>query len=253
MTLMENENAPAAENIPVLQTRVDCDEFQSYCLHNLAERTALLKRMIELKTPLHVILGARAYLSLPLAIKGKEFIVEAPQDQVLRERFTNATQVLVQTELDKIAIEFRLPQLFSYAFESCAAYRAELPDKILRLQRRETFRISTQGYNTAFCKFMLNGKALNFSLLNLSIGGMAIETTSSGEAFSIGQTIENVELFLPQTPPLLVAFQVRVLREEVVGLRKKIRLGCLFLNLNGTTEVQISRCITQLERAALRT
>ena len=247
---MENENAIAenAENIPVLQTRVDCDEFESFCLYNLAERTALLKRMIELKTPLHVILGARAYLALPLAVKGKEFLIEAPQDQVLRERFTSATQVLVQTELDKIAIEFRLPQLFSDTFEGYA----ELPDKILRLQRRETFRISTQGYNTAFCKFMHNGKALNFSLLNLSIGGMAIESPNTGENFAVGETIENVELFLPQTPPLLVSFQVRVLREEVVGVRKKIRLGCFFVNLKGTAEVQISRCITQLERSALR-
>lgn len=249
---MENENAIDSENVPVLQTRVDCNEFESYCLYNLAERTSLLKRMIEVKTPLHVILGARAYLALPLALKAKEFLIEAPQDQILRERFTSATHVLVQTELDKIAIEFRLPQLFSDHFAGGAAYRSELPDKILRLQRRETFRISTQGFNTAFCKFMHNGKVFNFSLVNLSIGGMAIESPNMGEIFNIGETIDNVELFLPQTPPLLVSFQIRVLREEVVGVRKKIRLGCFFVNLKGSVEVQISRCITQLERSVLR-
>lgn len=252
---MENKNtniaAGKSENLSA-PNHMDCDEFESYCIEDLEERTTLLKRMIEEKTPLHVILGARAYLSQPFALKNKEFLFEAPQDEVLRERFANTSQILVQTELDQVAVEFRLPKLFSDTFEKHAAYRAEIPERILRLQRRETFRINTQGYSSAFCKLTHNGKALNFSLLNLSVGGMAIESTSSDEAFAIGETIENAELSLPQTPPILISFQIRMLREEVVGVRKRTRLSCFFVNLKEEAEAQIAQCIAQLENATLR-
>ena len=243
---MEDENQTP-------QTRVDRDEFEAYCLFNQAERVSLLKRLVKTPCTLHVILGARAYLALPLGIDGNAFFIEAPQDLALRSRFTNARQVLVQTELDKIAVEFRLDQLFSATYDGVAAFKAEIPDKILRLQRRETFRINTQGVNTAFCKFTHKEKPFNFAVLNLSIGGMALGAPMSGNDFAVNDTVENAELFLPQTPPLKVSFQIRSVQEEVVGVRKKLKLGCLFLDLKGPTEVQISRCITQLERSVLRT
>ncbi len=232
--------------------KIDQNAFDVYCLYAKSERLNLLKRLVETQTTLRIAFEDAFFLSTGLSVSDTVFFLKSPQDKALRDFFTDANNVLVETELDKITIEWRVAQLFPAVYDNSLAFRFDLPEKILRLQRRETFRVAMQGVSTAFCNFMHATRSFSFAVKNLSVGGLALESDVPAAFFSQGDVIEKAELFLPQTPPLTVALQIKGIREEIVGVRKKLKLGCTFTHLSGQTENQIARCIAQLERAALR-
>ncbi len=236
-----------------MSNNIDLAEFEVFCLYSKMERLNLLKKIAENKAPLRLSTSDGAsYMALCLNVSDLALVLEAPQDLPQRDLFLQAQNVLAQTELNKISIEFRLEKMSLAGSGNSLAFRAHLPDKILRLQRRETFRVDMQNANDAFCQFVYREKKCNFPLKNLSIGGMALMGNVAPDFLSAGEKIEKAQLFLPQTLPLNVDFVIKKIHENKVDMPHKTILGCAFLKMSGQTEAQISRCITQIERNILR-
>jgi c-di-GMP-binding flagellar brake protein YcgR len=90
-----------------------------------------------------------------------------------------AKQLLLTAAIDKVKVQFTLGKLSETQHAGLPAFSAALPDKLLRLQRRECFRLSTPITKPVKCIAMIkraDGSTflLEASLLDISGGGIGL-------------------------------------------------------------------------------
>jgi|GEM_PF-2531945 len=152
--------------------------------------------------------------------------------------------------LDKIKIAFTVDHAFPYTFEGMPALRAPFPDRLVRLQRREHFRVPVFN-STIHIPIEINGQTtyLVNSVYDLSPSGTCVIDVSMMVDVTIGKVYRNCRLELPETQPLFVALEIRN-SHRVLGPNNepRHRIGCLFVDLSSAESALVQRYITRIER-----
>ena len=94
----------------------------------------------------------------------------------------------------------------------------------------------------------------NYTVLDISAGGLAIQDTHYKLNLESGTLLENCRLFLPEFGDAEITLEVR--NRFAVNRNNRDagqRLGCAFVNLNMTTGANIQRYINALEVLRKRT
>ena len=155
--------------------------------------------------------------------------------------------------LDKIGIQFSSSKLELIDFENRPALQFVIPANLIRLQRREYYRINTPLSTPIKVSLPLEMDdkvdILKLSLVDISCGGIAILDEKKVLDCSIGTTIEHCKLDLPGIGLVEVVLQIRN-HQELVLLNGKSnrRIGCQFINLSNAVLSNIQRYIMKLER-----
>jgi hypothetical protein len=135
------------------------------------------------------------------------------------------------------------------------AFSAELPGQVLRLQRREYYRLSTPL--TKPVKFVArirraDGSALivEASLLDLSGGGICLMVTPQmAELLQRGDILTECKMTLPDEGQLVASLYIRNKLEVATrGGSRYLRVGCQFLDLPGARMSMVQRYINRVER-----
>ncbi|WP_028537319.1 flagellar brake protein [Paludibacterium yongneupense] len=150
-----------------------------------------------------------------------------------------------------VKTQFITGQARKVDYEGQPAFQVDIPVQIIKLQRREFFRIRTPVGNPLLCHFGdYPEEALDLQTFDISLGGLSLwlpELNTPG--FEIGQCYYDCALELKPFGILRVALEVR--HRLPVQLRNgvdAVRIGCTFINLPTAMESQIQRYIGQLER-----
>ncbi|WP_328698588.1 flagellar brake protein [Craterilacuibacter sinensis] len=144
-----------------------------------------------------------------------------------------------------------LGPVLSIEHEGRAALAADLPDAVVKLQRRECFRIQTPRVNPLLCRIGdYPGAALELALSDISLGGMALLLPQSGLAgFAVGDAYRDCHIELKPFGVLDVAFEVRYSQTQLQRNDVEVtRVGCQFLNMTSARENLVQRYIATLER-----
>ena len=127
---------------------------------------------------------------------------------------------------------------------------------MLRLQRREFFRIDTPRINPLRCKLVKHhgeteSEVFDFPLLDISGGGLCLSGPVEAAAhFSLGELFTDCRLEIPDESVISVNLRVReISRLETANGQMQLRLGCEYVNLPSARQNLIERYITRLERA----
>ncbi|AXK39156.1 flagellar brake protein [Crenobacter cavernae] len=136
-------------------------------------------------------------------------------------------------------------------YEGRQAFEADLPEQVVKLQRREYFRIQTPVINPLVCLIDdFPEGPIELPLYDISLGGIALWLpTASAPGFELGQRYERCRIELPGIGSLNVALEVRhhLTVQQRNGNEAK-RVGCYFLNLRPAMENLVQRYVAQLER-----
>lgn len=130
------------------------------------------------------------------------------------------------------------------------AFRIALPQRIVRMQRREFYRISTSVISPLKCKVRLdNGTDAEITLLDLSVGGVALIDQHHAIDLEPGNIFPDCRIDLPGQGTLHTGLQVCNTFEVTLrsGLACK-RSGCRFMDISESDRGMVQRYITQLER-----
>ncbi|SCK13967.1 flagellar brake protein [Vogesella sp. LIG4] len=134
-------------------------------------------------------------------------------------------------------------------YEGRRAVAMAIPDKIIRLQRREFFRINTPPIKQVWCRLPAHpGRML--PLFDISLGGMSLTLAADQHDWlQAGEKLERVEVDLPEAGLLQVGLEVLHVI-PVLGLagHEHYRAGCAFADMNMARESLLQRYITHLER-----
>lgn len=202
--------------------------------------------------------GEQFFLTSVLAIDFAErkILLDPAQHEDNKAPALAARQITLVTNLDRIKIQVRLYPLEKWQYQGQNLLAAPLPEAILRLQRREFFRLEPPLSTPIFCKLATHSekdgtsRTFELPLSDISGGGVSlIATVDLAHYFERDTLFQNCRLDLPGDSVILVNLRVR----KAIELSERngehsLRVGCEFINLTGARLGQIERYIARIER-----
>ncbi|CAB1368653.1 flagellar brake protein [Denitratisoma oestradiolicum] len=129
------------------------------------------------------------------------------------------------------------------------AFAVKLPDKYVRLQRREYFRLTLPMTQRPPCILQgQDGREMTLEVVDIGLGGLALETPSLTIPCETGQTFPRARIDLKNHGILHLDIVIRHVAELTKGKKQVVRLGCMFNKLSPAQDNQLQRYITQVQR-----
>lgn len=152
---------------------------------------------------------------------------------------------------DGVKTQFITGQAREITLDGRPAFEVSLPEQVIKLQRREFFRIRTPVGNPLMCAINdYPGAPLELAVFDISLGGIALwlpELATPG--FDIGTRYQDCHLDLKPFGHLHLILEVRHrLPLQMRNGQDALRVGCTFVGLPTSMENLIQRYVGQLER-----
>ena len=164
-----------------------------------------------------------------------------------------ATGISFETSLDKIRILFASALVEECNHGGTPALKIAVPETLIRLQRREYYRMTTPVSNPVRVTIplppALGGADTPFPLADISCGGIAILDNKLILGETIGRDYPGCRIDLPDVGIVTTTLQIRnSLDMTLLNNKLNRRLGCQFVDLPRSMLAHVQRYITRLER-----
>ena len=252
---IQAEATPPPPRIEIEQT----DEYSRYLLYSRTEILAVLRTLIQ-KVALitvHFDHGKSFLLTTMLAFSESEdgFILDVGANKEMNQRALLSDKLVLTAMVDKVKVQFSVKGLFPAQYEGRAALRGALPDAVLRLQRREFFRLSTPIASPVIVSTIIqcsDGTALSadIPLFDISGGGVGLMTASEiADHLEKGDLLADCRIQLPDEGLLVANFVVRNKFDVTTRSGGQfVRVGCEFADIPPSRLNMVQRYITRVER-----
>ncbi|BDT60564.1 flagellar brake protein YcgR [Massilia varians] len=235
----------------------ELENWHDYEVSSRREIVALLRRSGEKHQLVRMLVKGEADVCITAVLDvdpdTNSIVLDRSVERLQNERILEAGTVHCETSLDKIRILFSVENLRYTLHQGKDALRADLPSSLIRLQRREYYRMETPVSNPVRAVIPLppalgTGSGV-FPLHDISCGGVAILDNKLQLGAAIGTTIRDCRIELPETGPVIVSLQVRnVLDFTLLNNKTNRRFGMQFVDLSRGGMAGVQRFITKLER-----
>lgn len=201
--------------------------------------------------------SSEAVLTSILAVLPDEGYVlfDAAPTQSQNYRLTNCDHLSFETKLDQIRVLFTTEAAESSEYQEYPALRVPLPESMLRIQRRQFYRVNVPRANPVGVTFPSPGtqekpldKPAIVYMLNISMGGVAVVDEQNLLDGTPGIVYENCVLALPGGS-LTVSLEITNVAHIKLASGKAVRhIGCRFVNISNAANSLVQRFILKLER-----
>ncbi len=250
--------APSAtySNEPPLRFELmQADDLSKYLLHGRTEVRFVLRAILKGRNLLSAYIDESddSFVTTLVAVDEDVLLLDWPPDEALAQRALAAERLAVVTSHDKVKIQFSATRPQKIEFEGRPALRAALPERLLRLQRRDYFRLTTPIVAPLRCIIPVPGGdtevEVEAQILDLSGGGLAIVAPPQGLAFEVNSRFDGCRLELPPAGVVEASLKVRNVFELTLKTGRRVRrCGCQFVSLPGASLSLIERYIIRVER-----
>jgi c-di-GMP-binding flagellar brake protein YcgR len=231
----------------------DAPELEHYMLYSRGEIAAILGRISRERTLVTVYTGGEGEFSVSMILsvdaEFDEVILDMPVSADAQARLLASRDLVFVIFYENVKVQFRAPMAKATDFEGRAAFRVRLPQEMLRLQRREYFRVRAPVTGQATCLVPAsrgNAKYESLQLVNISVGGLAVMSYPQNFELPMGETIRNCFLDLPGVGPVNVSFRVvNVYTGD--GEPDARRCGCEFVDLTPQARTMVQRYVNRVE------
>lgn len=164
-------------------------------------------------------------------------------------------KLIAMTQLAKVKIQFILHNIRMAQYRGRQALIADIPESVLRLQRREYFRLIVPIRLPVKCQIPIPQpegappKTVEVNVVDISAGGVGITTPPADVPFDIDMTFEKCQIDLPGVGVLMTSLNIRTIFEvSAKDGTASWRAGCGFVNLSGPMLSLLQRYIIKEER-----
>lgn len=182
---------------------------------------------------------------------GNRLIFDCSGSADVNRRFLESSRNVFAGRPAGIPVQFTTGQASELVFEGQKAFAVSLPKFVVRLQRRETFRIETPRVRPLELFARLPDKTLfKCPLHDISVSGIGLSSHSVPEGMVVGDVLQACRLTLPgDANDLLFSATVRnIIQLDVRAATPQFRIGIQFNNLSTPDANRIQRYISRLER-----
>ncbi len=235
------------------------DDLTPYQVNSRREIVTLLRALQERKQILtmHADGGADSVITTVLELEEDSGIVviDRSPSNAVNERMLEGENIAFETVLDNIRILFFAPRLSECIYGDLPALCIDLPTNVVRLQRREHYRVPTPIANPIRCTIQIPQEDGNRTstivvpLQNVSGGGIAIVDEKRLLDNTVGRVYHDCRIDLPGGTLVVATLQIRNCYDTTLPNGKTSRrIGCLFVDLPKPMLAAVQRYITKLER-----
>jgi c-di-GMP-binding flagellar brake protein YcgR len=233
------------------------EELSPYKVHSRREILSLL-RSLEQQRQLITLLAQGCPEAAITSVLGVDedtntLYIDAASDSALNRRIIDSNNLSFETVLERIRIMFFASQAKECTVDNLPAIAVPVPEFVIRLQRREHYRVQTPISNPVRCTIPiqreLGTETVTLTLQNVSGGGVALMDDKKILDTTLGTIYRDCRIHLPGNTVVVTALEVRNWQDITLPTGKQVRrIGCLFNELPPAMLAAIQRYITKLER-----
>jgi c-di-GMP-binding flagellar brake protein YcgR len=234
-------------------------EFGQFILSSRQEIIFYLRLLAKQRSLVTVYInnGQNFFLSSIIAIDEikNQVILDPSSDPENNTLALAARQITLLAKLDHVEMQLRLNGVVTGMQQGQNVLVAAFPEAILRLQRREFFRLEPPMATPIHCKLSTKqegGQSRNVELTLSDISGGGISLIGPLEMaadFSRDSLFQDCRLEIPGEGVIPVNLRVRkVIEISARSGEHSLRIGCEFVNLPSSRLAFIERYITRIER-----
>ena len=235
----------------------ELENWHDYRVESRREIVALLRQIADKRQLVRILLQGEADVCVTSLLEVDPdrgvLVLDRSIDRDQNRRILAAGRVNCETSLDKIRILFVLDEAREIDYDGGTALEADIPDTLVRLQRREYYRMETPVTNPVRVVIPmppeLGGGSQAFALADISCGGIAILDSKMALGDTPGQVFTCCRLELPGVGPVTTGLEIRNLQDiTLLNNKTSRRLGLQFVDISRGNLANVQRYITNLER-----
>ncbi len=186
------------------------------------------------------------------------FWLDCTQSRQENQRIAASEGIVFVSSHHHAKVQFEVENLELADYEGLDTFYAALPDSLLRIQRRDFYRLYLPSGALKCTVIFPPAKAGDpprervLLVRDISQGGVALYCEEVDPDFQAGKVIPNCTLHLG--PEVEITFSLQVRYVVVTHLQSgggKGCAGCRFVGLNNRMNAQLQRFITQQQKAAM--
>jgi flagellar brake protein len=260
--MVTSDNAPEQysmqdPNFAAPVTPYPGEDLEKYTLTGRRQIRQLLQDLIDHHALIAVHIGNGASFVtalIRLTSDEDEIIIDVSPDPAITRRALASDRLLCVTQLERIRIQFSLTGMREVSEGNRDALCASVPERILRLQRREFYRLSVPLSHNIKCVLRTESAdgepiVIEARVLDISAGGVAVHAPPNLADFVIGSTLEGCTLQLPDADPIPLALEVRnIAHQPQRNGTELLRLGLQYVSMPRSADMIVQRYIFHTER-----
>lgn len=240
-----------------LASEYEQNDLSQYRINSRREVIALLRSMSECNQLIRMVInhGTDTVVTSILEVDGdsdKIILDCAPKDD-MNQRVLNSEKISFEALYDNIRILFTSQAAQAIQYNDLPAFVISVPTDVVRLQRREFYRVMTPVTSPVYCIIPTQDHneepvQLKTTLYNISGGGISIVDDQKILDTTPGRHYENCTIDLP-SGSIRVTLEIRNALEIALTNGKNIqRVGCVFVEPSNGAVGAVQKYITKLER-----
>lgn len=254
--MSDSQSPPEQGTASKTAAMLEPSDYNEFLLRAKSEIVFVLRSLVEHVSQVTVFFneGKDMLLTTVVAVEEDALVLDYGASSEINRKVVEAQKLFCVTSLEKVKIQFILRGIKRIDYEGRPAFRAPLPEDVLRLQRREYYRLTMPVTRPLRCRIPItkpdgSTETLEADVVDISGGGVAMIAPPVGMVLESGMEFPNCHIDLPEIGTAAVTLQVRSVFE--VTLRSGARLtrsGCQFVKIPGPTATLIQRYIIKVER-----
>lgn len=233
------------------------NEDNDFLIHAKNEIQYILRSVHERKTraALYYNEGNSFVLTMLLAVSDEGIWIDPPSNPQDNRNILNSNRIIFVSTHNQAKVQFVVSVAHAVIYNGTDAIFISLPKKILRLQRRDYYRLAAWPQNPLKCvlKSVPDQKQNKHevTIMDISIGGLALVCQENSLELTPGTTYTNCEIDLPEVGVLIATVQVKNAFEVTSRSGEKLRrAGCVFVNPNNNATSFLQRYVAYMQRQA---
>ncbi len=234
------------------------DFLARYTLHSKAEILFQLRALQKRKVLVNLDLRESRQIVVTSVLAVNEanntVILDSARGDALNHELLTGKGAEFVAQLDGVSISFGVGAVSLCEYEKLPALQIPVPASLVRLQRREHFRVPLPIANPVRCIVPpppeLGSEPITTHLVDIGCGGVALTDINARLGTETGRLLPGCRLLLPETEVVVTTLEIR--NAAQIRLQNgafQTRLGCKFVDLPNDMAARLQRFVMNIERA----
>jgi c-di-GMP-binding flagellar brake protein YcgR len=231
------------------------NEDSKFLIHSKNEIQHILRTINERETraALYYNEGNSFVLTMLLSVSDEGIWIDPPSNPQDNRNILNSNRIIFVSTHNQAKVQFVASEAHAVIYNGSDGIFIQLPKRLLRLQRRDYYRLAALPRNPLMCVInpIPNQKQIKheITIMDISIGGVALVCQESSLELTPGTTYPNCEIVLPGIGVLTASVQVMNTFEVTSRNGEKLRrAGCVFVKPDNNATNLLQRYVANMQR-----
>lgn len=248
------------KDVPLKMEMFSTGEESPFLIHAKTEIQFILHGIVQqgARAALYYDEGKDFILTTMLGVDEQGIWLDVGPNAPDNRRILHSNKLIFVSSHQQVKVQFVAHHIESVLFENREAFYLPLPDALLRLQRRDYYRLLAPVSKPLKCVIPATPSAQvkphayapkrEITIMDISVGGVALVCAEHETELQPGKIYPDCQISLPDAGTLSAAIRVKNIVEITTrdGVVHK-HAGCEFIHLDGKMAILLQRYITSLQ------